>query len=62
MEQLDKALIRSLESFGYTVVEGAEAVISAIEQISDGDMIRHCSGYKVFPDGRKCPGCGDCKI
>lgn len=19
-----------------------------------------CSGYKVFPDGEKCPGCADC--
>ncbi|ADY51458.1 hypothetical protein Pedsa_0886 [Pseudopedobacter saltans DSM 12145] len=19
-----------------------------------------CSGYNVFPDGKKCPGCADC--
>ena len=22
--------------------------------------IRHCSGYRVFPDGKKCEGCPDC--
>lgn len=22
---------------------------------------RRCSGYKVFPDGEKCPGCSDCR-
>lgn len=23
---------------------------------------RRCSGYKVFPDGKPCPGCSDCGI
>jgi hypothetical protein len=50
-----------LSEAGIEVVEGKEAVLNMIKSASDGNMTPLCSGYKVFPDGRKCKGCEDCE-
>jgi hypothetical protein len=49
-----------LHAHGYKTVEGADAVLKAIAAASDGSTQLLCSGYRVFPDGAKCPGCADC--
>lgn len=49
-----------LESGGFKVVTGADAVLEAIKECSDGSEEKLCSGFGVFPDGGKCPGCSDC--
>ena len=48
-----------LENSGYEVVEGAENVSNAIGFDFSGEVL--CSGFGVFPDGKKCPGCLDCR-
>lgn len=50
-----------LSEAGIETVEGKEAVMNMIKSASDGNMTPLCSGYGVFPDGRKCKGCKDCK-
>jgi hypothetical protein len=50
-----------LSANGYHVVEGRDAVIKEIKDCADGSTQWLCSGYRVFPDGSKCPGCADCK-
>lgn len=54
-------LVELLESNGYKTVIGAEAVRSAIAAASDGSEGLLCSGYRVFPDGKRCEGCNDCR-
>ena len=50
-----------LKEGGIESVEGKEAIMNMIKSASDGNMKPLCSGYKVFPDGRKCKGCEDCE-
>lgn len=52
-------LVKTLTDGGFTVIEGKDAVLIAIEGVSDASGER-CSGYGVFPGGRKCKGCEDC--
>jgi len=52
-------LTKTLTDGGFTVIEGKDAVLIAIEGVSDASGER-CSGYGVFPGGRKCKGCEDC--
>ena len=54
-------IIDVLKDAGYKTVEGADAVIKAIKDTSEGSTERLCSGWRVFPGGEKCPGCEDCK-
>jgi len=54
-------IAKILESGGFKVVTGAAAVLAAINECSDGSDEKLCSGFRVFPDGEKCPGCEDCK-
>jgi len=51
----------TLRKNGYEVAEGADAVRQKIAEKADGDDQPRCSGYRVFPGGEKCPGCGDCR-
>jgi hypothetical protein len=46
---------------GYEIVTGADAVLNLIADKSDGATESLCSGYGVFPDGKKCEGCSDCR-
>ena len=48
-----------LEQAGYTVIEGAENLSSVIGFDFSREVL--CSGFGVFPDGKKCPGCLDCR-
>lgn len=55
-------ITKILEGAGYKTVTGADAVKKAIRDAEiPGDSTPLCSGYGVFPDGRKCEGCDDCK-
>ncbi len=53
-------LVDLLRAVGYGVVEGRDAVLAAIAERSDGSTELLCSGYGVFPDGKRCGGCRDC--
>ena len=46
----------------YQTVIGANAVLDAIKSVANPATSKkwRCSGYRVFPDGTKCEGCGDC--
>jgi hypothetical protein len=58
-----KGLVDVLKDNGYQVAEGAEAVLQAIQKVSNGPPTKRlCSGYRVFPNGNKCPGCSDCEM
>ncbi len=50
-----------LNEAGHETVEGKDAVLNMIKSASDGTETPLCSGYRVFPDGRKCKGCEDCE-
>ena len=54
-------IVKILEDEGFEVFEGANAVRRAIRRCADDSIQSLCSGYRVFPDGRKCKGCSDCK-
>ena len=56
MDELKNILIKE----GYAVTEGRENVEKAIKQMANNDTKKLCSGFKVFPDGKKCSGCKDC--
>lgn len=56
----EPSLVELLRANGYETVEGRDAVLAAIAAKSDGSTEVLCSGYRVFPDGRKCEGCRDC--
>jgi hypothetical protein len=49
-----------LKDEGFEVVEGMDAVLAAIKAEAGHGQLPLCSGYGVFPDGRKCLGCSDC--
>ena len=49
-----------LEKEGYTVVRGNAAVKAEIKRVAVVSSDKLCSGYKVFPDGKRCSGCIDC--
>lgn len=53
-------IVKILNDFGFKTVVGKDAVLTAIKDASDGKSVRLCSGFKVFPNGEKCPGCIDC--
>lgn len=58
---MDK-LIEILNEAGFkTTLEGAEAVRAAILQEAGKDQTPLCSGFRVFPNGKKCEGCNDCR-
>lgn len=54
-------IVEILEDDGFKVVRGYAAVMGAIEAAADQDTKPLCSGYGVFPDGKKCDGCKDCR-
>ena len=56
----DTELEQILQEAGYATVSGGDAVLAAIASASDGSTERLCSGWRVFPNGDKCPGCHDC--
>lgn len=56
----DNKLIDLLTSGGYEVAVGPDAVFEMIKNNAGADTQPLCSGYGVFPDGKKCPGCSDC--
>jgi len=53
-------IVKILNDAGFETVEGKEAVIKAIKDMAGPPSTPLCSGYRVFPDGKKCPGCPDC--
>lgn len=53
-------IVKFLNDAGFKTIEGKEAVLKAIKDIAGSPSTRLCSGYRVFPDGIKCPGCDDC--
>lgn len=57
----DKDIVKILNDAGFKTVEGRDAILRAISKVSDGKDERLCSGYGVFPDGRLCKGCRDCR-
>ena len=65
MSSLSKApcsnwLVGILRDAGYSVAVGAENVQRMIRVAADDSTERRCSGFRVFPDGSRCEGCGDC--
>ena len=46
---------------GFDFVEGKNATLKMIKDVAGPDTLPLCSGYGVFPDGKKCTGCDDCK-
>lgn len=55
-------IVQILNDAGYKTAVGADAVLEAIKKVADPDDITPlCSGYRVLPDGTKCPGCSDCE-
>jgi hypothetical protein len=56
MDELTKILNKA----GFETVEGIDAVRSAILQEAGEDQAPLCSGFRVFPGGKKCEGCSDC--
>ena len=51
-----------LQEGGFEVVEGYEEVKRLIESQQHEEVhIDLCSGYGVFPDGSRCPGCPVCR-
>ena len=57
-EKMD--IIKILNDAGFTTIEGMDLVLKAIKDIAEPPSTPLCSGYRVFPDGEKCPGCFDC--
>jgi hypothetical protein len=60
-ETMKDDLEQLLQEAEFKTVSGADNVLEAIAQQSDGSTDRLCSGFRVFPDGTKCDGCPDCK-
>lgn len=56
----DGEIVKILEAEGYVTVVGAEQVQQMIRNVADGSAEKRCSGWRIFPDGTHCPGCGDC--
>ena len=53
-------LVDILKDSGYIVLEGKDEVIKMIKSNSQVGCLPRCSGFRIFPDGRKCYGCRDC--
>jgi hypothetical protein len=54
-------IISALREGGFEIVAlGEEEVKALIASVANGSIDPRCSGYRVFPNGDKCPGCGDC--
>jgi len=53
-------IIKILNNHGFKTIEGKESVLRAITEEAGPQSKPLCSGYRVFPDGRKCLGCSDC--
>ena len=53
-------IVGILRDAGYSVAVGAENVQRMIRVAADDSTERRCSGFRVFPDGSRCEGCGDC--
>ena len=53
-------LVRALREAGYTVAEGPADVLNLIHAVSDDGAQPLCSGWRMFPDGKRCEGCEDC--
>ena len=56
----DAEIEQILQEAGYETISGGDAVLNAIASVGDGPTDRLCSGWRVFPNGDKCPGCSDC--
>lgn len=54
-------IIKILKNEGFETVEGYDAVKNAIKNVAKPDVTPLCSGYCIFPDGKMCSGCNDCK-
>ena len=54
-------IIKVLEDGGFETVDGYDAVLNAIKIAAVPGKKPLCSGYGVFPNGRKCLGCDDCE-
>lgn len=57
----DDELTLILRDAGYTVIAEPELrkLLKTRRAKHDGPPL--CSGYRVFPDGKRCPGCPDCR-
>ena len=53
-------LIKILDTAGFKTVSGYNNVMDAIKSVAGSSITPLCSGYGIFPDGKKCPGCEDC--
>lgn len=54
-------LVEILKKEGFKTVQGYGATLKAIKDVADSNTTPLCSGYGIFPDGKKCEGCEDCK-
>ena len=54
-------IVGILKDAGYAVVSGAENVERMIRVAADDSTEKRCSGWRVFPDGLRCEGCGECQ-
>jgi hypothetical protein len=54
-------IVRILQDNGYKVVVGKDSVLKVIQDMADNEYDKLCSGWGVFPNGDKCPGCKDCE-
>ena len=57
----DMDLVEILKKEGFKTVQGYGATLKAIKDVADSNTTPLCSGYGIFPDGKKCEGCEDCK-
>jgi len=56
----DMDIIKILNDGGFSTVEGKDAVLKAIKESAGPPSEPLCSGFGVFPNGKKCDGCSDC--
>lgn len=60
MKDSVQELSELLQNSGYEVAIGCDNTRKMIAEKADHSTTELCSGYGVFPDGRKCVGCADC--
>ena len=53
-------IIKVLKAGGFSTVEGKNAVLKAIKDSAGPPSKPLCSGFGVFPNGKRCDGCSDC--
>jgi len=53
-------IIKILNDGGFSTVEGKNAVLKAIKDSAGPSSKPLCSGFGVFPNGKRCDGCSDC--